>query len=250
MIPVYICDDNEKEKEHLNRIVENLILIHGYDMQVVLAARTPEEILAHKQTHANRSVYILDVDLRHETYNGFTLAKQLRELDARGFIIFVTTHEEMMYETFRYRLEAMDYLIKEEAGHLSARLRECLTEIDRLATGDKNDHRSYFSLKTDGCVFNISKDEILYFKTAGEIHRVTLHAKDRMLEFRGDLNALEKNMGIGFLRIHRSYLVRPDKIRQVNYGDGTLIMEDSSVCLFSRRGKQLLKDYFDKKGNC
>lgn len=248
MIPVYICDDNEKERLFLKRIIENLILIQGYDMRVALAASAPEEILEHRQSHSNRSAYILDVDLKHETHNGFTLAKQLRELDVRGFIVFVTTHEEMMSETFRYRLEAMDYLTKEEPGELTARLRECLDEISRLAARDKNDVQSYFAAKADGCVFYIPKDDIFFMETAGEIHRVTLRAKDRILEFRGDLSALEKEVGNGFLRIHRSCLVSADKIRQVNYSEGTLVMTDGSVCPISRKGKRLLKDYFEKDG--
>lgn len=248
MIPIYICDDNEDEKKYLYKMVQDLIIIQCYDMQIVLAAKTPEEVLEHRGAHSSRSVYILDVDLKHEAYNGFTLAKQLRELDARGFIVFVTTHEEMMCETFRYRLEAMDYLIKEEPGRLMARLRECLAEIDRLAAGDKNDPQSYFILKTDGQLFHIPKEDILYFKTAGEIHRVTLHAKDRMLEFRGDISKLEKELGTGFLKIHRSCLIRADKIRQVTYSNGTVVMEDGSVCPFSRKGKLLLKDYFENEG--
>lgn len=244
MIPVYICDDNEKEKDYLKKMTENLILIHDYDMRVVLAAGTPEEIIEHRQTHTNRSVYILDVDLKHKTYSGFTLAKRLRELDTRGFIVFVTTHEEMMYETFRYRLEAMDYLIKEEPVKLMKRLQECISEINKLAGNDKNDCKDYFTVKTDGCAFHIPKNDILYVKTAGEIHRVTLYAKDRMLEFRGDLSALEKDLGADFLRIHRSFLVRTDKIKQINYGSGMLVMEDGSTCLISRKGKRLLKAYF------
>lgn len=248
MVPVYLCDDNEKEKNHLCKMVENLIFIQGYDMKVVLAATTPEEILAHRQTHTNQSVYILDVDLKHEVYNGFTLAKRLRELDARGFIVFVTTHEEMMYETFRYRLEAMDYLIKEEPGKLTERLRECLTEIDKRVGNEKKDHQRYYTVKTDGCVFHNPMAEIQYFNTAGENHRVTLHSNDRQLEFRGDLSTLEKDIGADFLRIHRSYLVRADKIKRVSFSDGSVVMEDGSVCPFSRRGKRLLQDYFEEKG--
>lgn len=248
MIPIYICEDNEKEKQYLHETVNKFILIQGYDMQVVLAAGTPEEILAHRQTHTNRSVYILDVDLRHENQTGFTLAKRLRELDARGFIVFVTTHEEMMYETFRYRVEAMDYLIKDEPDRLAARLLDCLSEIDRLAGSEKNDPQRYYNVKSDGCVFHVPMEDILYFKTVGEIHRVTLHAKDRLLEFRGDLKALEKDLCVNFIRIHRSYLVNADKITRVNYSEGTLVMEDDSECLLSRKGKRLLKAYFKKKG--
>lgn len=245
MIPIYICEDNNLEKEYLYKKLSDIILIHDYDMKIVVATQIPEEVLEHRKSHRNRSIYILDVDLKNIKYNGFTLAKQLRELDSRGFIIFVTTHEEMLMETFRYRLEAMDYLIKEETDGLMVKLGECLAEINRLATIEKDDPRSYYTVKAEGAVFHVPKEEILYLKTSGEVHRVTLYADNRLLEFRGDLSTIEHEIGPEFLRAHRSCLVKLDKINRIIDGGKALIMKDGSVCPLSRKGKALLQAFYE-----
>ena len=54
----------------------------------------------------------LDVELKNEPMDGFGLGKIIRETDPRGFIIYVTAFEELAFETFRYHLEALDYIIK------------------------------------------------------------------------------------------------------------------------------------------
>jgi len=245
MVPIYICDDNEMEKKYLEKMIENLILIMGYDMQVVLATVDPEEVILHRQGHLERSVYFFDVDLKNEFYNGFTLAKRIRQIDTRGFLVFVTTHEEMMFETFKYRLEAMSYLIKDDQEKLGQQIRECLEEISSLLKWEKADARSYYTIKSGDSCYHVPMDEILYFETAGEAHRVVLHTKNRLLEFRGDISTLEKEVGEDFLKIHRSYLVRIDKVVGINYSNHTIEMEGGSVCLYSRSKKKMIKQRFD-----
>lgn len=248
MVPVYICDDNLEAKKYLARVVENIIMIQGYDMKMVLAAGDPEEVLAHKEQYPGRAVYFLDVDLQNEQYNGFTLAKRIRELDPRGYLVFVTTHEEMIYETFRFRLEAMNYLIKDEPAKLNMQIRECLDEINRLISCENRGQGSYYTVKAGEGSYQVPLEDIIYFETTGANHRIILHAKNRVLEFRGYLNTIEEEVGSGFLKVHRSYLIQLDKIEQIHYAEQKVIMNDGSICLLSRKGKRMLKEYFERAG--
>ena len=50
-------------------------------------------------------IYFLDVDLKSDI-NGIKLGSKIREKDTRGFIIFTTTHLEMSYFAFKYKVEA------------------------------------------------------------------------------------------------------------------------------------------------
>lgn len=104
-----------------------------------------------------------------------------------------------MAETFKYKLEAMECPIKEEPKELTFRLGECLSEICNIASTDKVDPNSYYTVKSDGNIFHVPQEDILCFRTAGEIHRITLYAKDRILEFRGTLSEIESEMGADFL---------------------------------------------------
>ena len=56
---------------------------------------------------------------------GLTLAQEIRKYDPRGFIIFVTTHSEMSYMTFIYKLEALDFILKDEPKELPKIILHC-----------------------------------------------------------------------------------------------------------------------------
>ena len=61
--------------------------------------------------------------------SGLELAQKLRLHDPRGFIIFITAHNDLAFETFRLRLEALDYIVKGDYNAMAVRVRECLISI-------------------------------------------------------------------------------------------------------------------------
>jgi len=245
MIPIYTCDDNSYERDYLNNIIKNYILIEGYPMEITFSTDDPQELIDHRSGHKERSIYFFDVDLKNDEYNGFTLAKKIRELDPRGFVVFVTTHEEMIYETFKFRVEAMSYIIKDKPEKLASQIRDCLKEIEMLADSKGNDMGGYFTVKVGDSNYQIPMLDILCFETSDAIHKIVVRTASQRLEFRGGLSSVYKELGKDFLKIHRSYVVQINKIKQVNYADQTLVLADDSVRLISRKGKKLLKEYFE-----
>lgn len=242
MVPIYICDDDKTIVDYMVKVINNFILIYGYDMKVKLAATNPEELLKAREKETQRAIYFLDVDLKHEEYNGFNLAKEIRKMDTRGFLIFVTTYEELVYETFKYRLEAMSYLIKGNEVELSQQIGECLAEINLLITQETGDVQSYYTLKLADSTYQIPVSEILYFETSHVSHRIILNAQQRILEFRGDLKAVEREVSDEFCRVHRSYLVNISKIKKVDYAGDFIELEGGYQCPLSRKGKKFMKE--------
>ena len=111
MLKAFICEDNKNQREKLTKIIEDIILIENYDMDLGLSTSDPYELINSITGTTNTGIYFLDVDL-HSDINGIQLAEKIREHDPRGFIVFITTHAEMSYLTFIYKVEAMDYIIK------------------------------------------------------------------------------------------------------------------------------------------
>jgi len=240
MIPIYICDDDRNVLQTLATIIENSVLIQNYDMKIVCATTNPLEIIQERKKNEQRSIYFLDVDLSHDKYDGFTLAKHIREIDTRGFIIFVTTHEELMFETFKYRVEAMSYLIKADVS-LGQQIRHCLDDIHNLILVEKNEVESYYTVRVADIAHQISVKEILYFETSDASHHIVVHMINRRIEFRGKLNEIEKEIGSSFLRLHRSFFVNRQHIDSVNYAENTVTLNNGTTCMVSRKGKGLLK---------
>ena len=110
MIKIYICEDIEEQRNRIRSLVKDIILEEKLDMTIEIASPNPMEILNKaKENDKDISLYFFDVDL-NSNINGIDLASKIREFDQRGFIVFITTHGEMSYLTFTYKVEAMDYI--------------------------------------------------------------------------------------------------------------------------------------------
>ena len=163
MVPIYLCDDDPQIRAAIRRELEKEILIKGYDMKVTAACAGPEELLEEMQKSGRRGIYFLDVDLKHEQYTGFTLGQAIRKMDPRGFLIYVTAFGELAFETFRYQLEALDYIVKENPEEMFAGIRKCMAAAVERMQDEKEDDRAYFTVKFMDTVRHIPVDEILFF---------------------------------------------------------------------------------------
>ncbi|MEO1772464.1 LytR/AlgR family response regulator transcription factor [Candidatus Enterococcus ferrettii] len=242
MLTIYICEDNVAFQQEIQKTIESYVMIQAYDMKVALATIKPQKVLDALANEKTRNAYFLDVDLKDEQMNGFDLGKAIRKVDPRGFIIFITDHSELLAETFKYRLEAMDFIIKGDLANIQKRVQECLDSVQERLFLEQKETRRYFPIKMSNEVFYVAIDEIYFIETSPHNHKVLLYAKNQQLDFFGNLQDLEEELGEGFLRVHRSYLVNTKQIKQVDYKTNTIFFEDELSCFFTRRKKKMLQE--------
>ena len=72
--------------------------------------------------------YFLDIQLEADM-NGIKLGSEIRKHDPVGNIIFVTSHSELTYLTFVYKVAAMDFIFKDDPSELK---QESLTVLKLL----------------------------------------------------------------------------------------------------------------------
>ena len=73
MLPVYICEDEPEIRAAQREYLEKLILIEGYDMEIVMCSGHPEDIVEAVKESPGRGIYFLDIELRGESMDGFGL---------------------------------------------------------------------------------------------------------------------------------------------------------------------------------
>ena len=72
---------------------------------------------------------MLDVIFRYtirSDINGIKLGSEIRKYDPIGNIIFVTSHSELTYLTFVYKVSAMDFIFKDDPNQLKTRIIDCI----------------------------------------------------------------------------------------------------------------------------
>lgn len=234
MLSVFICEDNQAQRTQLETIINNFIMIEEFDMSIALSTSNPDEIIAYLNNHGDvRGVYFLDVDLQH-TINGIQLGSFIREKDLDGKIIFITTHSELLHLTFTYKVEALDYIIKEDTDELKKRIFEALQQAQKHYKVDATTAKNRITLKIGNQVRVFALEDILFIETSSVPHKLILHTLNSSLDFYGKITEMEE-LAPDLLRVHKSYVVNIANIQSFDKRKRELIMCNGEVCLLSIR---------------
>ncbi len=234
MLDIFVCEDNAPQRRSVVQIIQNTVLIEELDMKLVLDTGDPYTLLEKVKTSQNTGIYFLDIDLNSDM-NGMKLAQQIRLFDPRGFIVFITAHSELSYMTFQYRVEAMDFVLKDNPAEMKVKLRECLLKAMERYTLQTNKTHKVYTIEAGGRKISVDYDDILFFETSGNIHKVILHAKDRQIEFSSSLKDLTSTLDNNFVRCHRSFLVNKKKIKEIDAKNRIIHFSNGETCLMSTR---------------
>jgi two-component system, LytTR family, response regulator AgrA len=241
MLAIIVCEDDLIQLQRMKQVIEKYIMIEEIDAQMVLATDDPQKVIDYSHNHPiQQRLYFLDVDLQHEL-TGITLASEIRKVDNLGKIVFITTQGSLSYLTFTYKVEALDYIIKERIEDTDQRIRESIVlAIHRYEMEDMN-HKRHFKVTVGDTIRSIAYEDILFFESSHTPHKIILYTIDRELEFYGSVKDLE-NLEEGLFRCHKSFVVNINQIREVNKSERILFLEDGSKIPVAIRALKRLKE--------
>lgn len=240
MLKVYICEDNVEQRNRVEGYINEIIVAENLDMECACATEDPQVILNCVKEQSEEGIFFLDIDLQREM-NGIELADELRKIQPRCYIVFITSHSEMSYMTFSYKVEAMDFIIKDNVSEVKNRLHQCLINCQHLSRQMVEEGGKNFMVKLGDYVKAVPFDDILFFEGGSNYRKVILHGKKAKIEFNGKIKELEKTLDHRFYRCHRSILVNRDNIEELKPKEGILVLKGGVTCPMSvRLGKGLI----------
>ncbi|OPX45186.1 accessory protein regulator protein A [Ruminiclostridium hungatei] len=246
MLSIFVCEDNKEQRERFTKIIQDVIMIENLDMELTLSTASPDDILTYLSENDVSGLYFLDIDLK-ASINGIELASKIRHHDPRGFVVFITTHSEMSYLTFIYKVEAMDYIIKDNYANIRERIHQCIMDANKKYSSKASQIQKVFSMKVGDKIINIEFGKILFFETSPTIHKVIIHTFDRQIEFYSKMKDIEEKLDNRFYRCHKSFIVNRDNIREIDLSNRCIHMVNGQECLISTRMmKGLVKEWETK----
>lgn len=247
---IIVCEDNIEQLYSLKRIIENYKVHSGLDINIIIASTKSEDIvpIVKEKQYNSGALFILDIYLDKSSLNGFELAKLIREKDRTSSIVFSTTHAEVTYMTFLYKVEALDYVLKDEVDSYRERIVECIKSAYKkyqLAINNQPVDRKYFYFKVGPKRIRIFEDDLIYAETSENKHRIIIHTKTQVLEIYGTLNNLME-VSDKVIRCHNSFVINKDKIKILNLNQMQIILSDGEKCYVSRKYVARLKQELSK----
>lgn len=234
MLDVYVCEDVLEERKIIVHYIEAAILMQEYDMNVILASSKAQEVIECLKKSKNTGIYFLDINLE-DGKSGLVLAEEIREYDPRGFIVFITAHSEMALMTFQYKVEAMDFILKDQPEHVQRRINECLENANKKYMNNRRGEEKTVTVTKGGKKLTLRQDDIIFFETSANEHKLFVHTLNKSIEFFGKMKDIENQVGDDFVRCHRAYLVNKKNIKEVDYIKKVIIMKNGAECPISFR---------------
>ena len=202
---IAICDDEKVIREQIKEMAEK-------EMPCVCAGlyETGDELLA-----SRKQFDIVFLDIQMEGTDGIETAKRLRQRDEDTILIFITGIREYVFEAFD--VAAFHYLLKPIEVD---KFREVFRRAGRELEKRKSKRRETVLIKTRNRSFSLEKDSILYIESRGK--KVEIHTTGETIEAYASMNEMEGQLGGGFFRCHRGYLVNMAYVAEYDSGSITL----------------------------
>ena len=243
MLEAVIVDDEIKALQSLSWELTNF----SNEINVVASFTDPLEALSYLEKNSPDCLFL---DIEMPTMDGFQFIQKIKN---KNFPVVITTAYNQ-YAIQALKNEAIDYLLKpidtDDLKDTIAKIRkynskhytaEKLEKI--LLNFNSNSIHKKITINTDGKLLFLNSDEILYVESDGNYSTIFLSDGNKILLTK---KLKEVNLLLpedSFFRIHNSYIINLNKIKEFLKTDGYVVLESNHKIPVSRQKKS---DFLDK----
>lgn len=195
---IAVCDDNRNYAKQIKAKIESIY--HSLDI-IIDIYHSGTDLLRCFKKQAYDMVFM---DIEMPEINGISVAKSLRKVSEKVWIVFLTSHIEYALEG--YEVNALRYLTKPVSEDM---LREIINYVI-----DKEKSRRFLWIKTEDEEVRVDIEQIVYMEAQNQ--NVIIYTKEQEYTVRYNIKDYECELQKeGFFRIHRGYLVALGKVKKV-----------------------------------
>lgn len=233
MIRVAICDDEDIIRNKTTNILNSLFNKFTNDFSII--SYSNGELLLKEHEEDNFNIIFLDIDM--PKISGFDIAKRIRETNTKVYIIFITSHEELVYKSFDF--QPFHFLRKQSEENLIEDLNILVLKLMKIFKSYKT-----IILSTSDNQYVTSLNNIVYLES--EKHYINYYLKNgNIITVRGKLVEDEYDLiENDFIQIHKSYIVNLGLISKIDNKNNELLINGSIYLPISRKYKKELEESY------
>ena len=224
---IAVVDDEEAIREQIRGFIKKRN--PGFNIS---GFATGEELLT-----ADKEFDIIFLDIQMEGMGGIEAARTLRQSGVDAVVIFITGIREYVFEAFD--VSAFHYLLKpiEEQKFM-----EVLGKATDEAGKRKGQREKQIFIRAKNQGYTLNLNGILYIESRGK--KVEVHTTDMedIIESYATMDELEGQLGDGFYRCHRGYLVNMAHIARYD-SDSIFLSSGEKVYLTRKKRNEFVKAY-------
>ncbi|MDE5697609.1 MAG: LytTR family DNA-binding domain-containing protein [Lachnospiraceae bacterium] len=196
---IAICDDRENDRNALRALLE----AYGQDFEI--REYSSGSGLCGDMDYI-RECGIIFLDINMDGMDGLETARQIKAECPKVYIVLVTAY--VNYALDGYKVKASRFLLKDD---LEQTLQECMDDILQEIRQDEQVVEYGF---VEGNV-RLRVDDIIYIET--NKHKNVFYTQQQTFSIYKKMDELEEDLkGMGFVRMHRSFLVNMKYIEKIS----------------------------------
>ncbi len=233
---IAVCDDNNAALKVLNKSITSAFSNFTDEFNVTVFSDGTVLLNEHKKEPFD--IVFLDIDM--PVISGFDIAKSLRDDFSNCYIIFVTSHSELVYESmnfqpFNFIRKNCSTPIDESVLDIVSKLMQHMKQNEKIILEDYNYRKHSVLIRN-----------IIYIESDG--HYVNFHALSDgfPIRIRGSITEHEEKYSkYDFVRIHKKYLINLRYLSQLNYNNNEIVLGiiNKSLPLSKRMKKEVKEKY-------
>lgn len=217
MISIAICDDDNRILEDISAKVRTTFECHN--IQAKYACFNDPRVLMKKLINEPLDVLFLDIDMPY--FSGMDIAGFINEKEIKTLIVFVTSHDALVYETFKYR--PFGFIRK---THIDEEINELVKRIDI----ELRNNQKELIIKKGQDIERLPIKDIVYVEAEGNYLNIRTTAGE--IRIRETLSALsEELLHKGFIRCHKGYLVNIDRVNRIKGAELEVSQAGENICI-------------------
>ena len=218
---ITICDDNLEFLKQIENIVARIY--KEMQIKIEISCFSNGRLLLSELEQSDVDLLLLDIDMPE--ISGLEAAKRLREMGKESILIFISSYENYVFDTFEY--QPFRFIRK---GKLQQELPIALRAAE--SQYQKN-RKCYVILRCDEGEVRIEETEIMYFEVVRRQIRMCL-ADGKVLHIWKTMKELQKELSSErFSKIHSGCVVN---LKYVSGYAGCEITLDNGERLIASRG--------------
>lgn len=231
VLNIAICDNEIQTTWRMENLLQKIAKRNfvNTDIDVFWSGKSLADAITKGECY---DIIYLDIEMDKE--DGISAARRIRMYDKNVLIIYVTSYENYMKESFEVR--PFQFLVKPVSD-------EQMEICFKAAYEDINSGDFYFRYSYQRINHKVPIKDIMYFES--NKRKVFIVLAEETLELYGKLNEIEgnlKNCKLSFLRVHQSFLVNYKHIKGQAY-DFVIMDNGKQIPISQDRRKMISEQY-------
>ncbi len=243
MIKAVIVDDEPKAIQSLSWELTTF----SSEIEIIKTFSNPEDAIEYLDNH---SLDCLFLDIQMPTMDGFQFLERLSNTDFA--VVITTAYNEYAIKALKH--EAIDYLLKPiDSDDLQDTIAKIKKHNSRLVNSSKIEEvllnfnskfdKKKISINTDGKLIFVDADTIVFVESEGNYSTIVMDDGQKLVITKKlkEVNTILPEHY--FFRIHNSYIINLNKIKEFIKNEGYVVMETNHKIPVARQRKT---DFLEK----